>query len=152
MSFNVHESLIVVILFRTDYSHYNQMFRHVVRDHSVFSLQSMMIRTQPESGRLLGSCQDIPWHGACKNVIRKNGSFSQHRHFLHDKFLSNDKSLRIHIGIVIERLFETARSQRILIFIEKRGKVFFSFSNDNLRYLAYYIEHWAIFRSRGRVW
>jgi len=30
------------------------------------------------------------------NVMRENGFFSQHRHFLYDKFLFNGKSLQIH--------------------------------------------------------
>ncbi|KYQ58526.1 hypothetical protein ALC60_02476 [Trachymyrmex zeteki] len=42
------------------------------------------------------ACQETLRHGTCKNIMRENGSFSQHRYFLHDKFLSNDESLQIH--------------------------------------------------------
>jgi len=72
--------------------------------------------------------------------MRKNRSFSQHRHFLHDKFLSNDKSLQIykHWYSHGERLFETVFDHKgswILSHILKRGREFFF--DDNLRNLAY---------------
>ena len=98
-------------------------------DHPVFPLQSMVISTQPRSVILFGFCQKVPWHGMwCKNVMKKN-SFFQHYHFLHNKFLSNDKSLQIHkhwynYG---EWLFETVLDHKIsfLSFIlKRRGSIF----------------------------
>ena len=77
-----------------NYSHRNQAFHHTVRDHPVFPF--MVINTQPESAILFGFYQEIPWPETCKNIVGENGSFSQHRHFLYDKFLSNNKSLQIY--------------------------------------------------------
>jgi len=79
-----------------------------------------VISTQAESAKFFGSCQDIPWLETCKNVIRKNGFFSQYRHFLHNKSSSNDKSLQIHKRWYShsKQLFETVLDQeKILIFI-----------------------------------
>jgi len=59
--------------------------------------------------------------------MRENDSFSQHRHFLHDKFLSNDKSLQIH-KCYSERLFETVLDRKeswFLSLVLKRGYFFF---------------------------
>jgi len=64
-----------------------------------------------------------------KNIVRENGSFSQHRYFLHDKFLSNDKFLQIQKRWHGERLFETVLDRKESWFL-KEGKVIFFFSND----------------------
>ncbi|EGI67624.1 Dual 3',5'-cyclic-AMP and -GMP phosphodiesterase 11 [Acromyrmex echinatior] len=48
----LHIRLIVVTLFRTNYSHCNQAFRHAVQNHLIFPLQSMVISTLPGSAIL----------------------------------------------------------------------------------------------------
>jgi len=63
--------------------------------------------------------------------MRKNGSFSQHHFFLHNKSPSNDKSMQIHNHWYgHSELFETVFNQEnILIFIpyiEMRGESTFS--------------------------
>jgi len=49
--------------------------------------------------------------------MRENGSFPQHRHFLHDKFVSNDKSLQIHERIfIVNDFLKLCLSVKILAF------------------------------------
>ena len=110
-------------------SHRNQAFHHAVRDHPVFPLQSMVISTQSRSA-ILFLTQEVPWHGTRKNIMRENSSFSQHRYFLHDKFLFNDKSLQIYKCWYShnKRLFETVLDHKgswILSHILKRGERYF---------------------------
>jgi len=89
-----------------------------------------MISTQPGSAILFWLCQKILWHGTRKHIMRNNSSFSQHRHFLYDKFLFNNKSLHIHKRWYShdEWHFETVLDHKrswILFHILKRGKRYF---------------------------
>jgi len=126
----------------------NVIIRHFIMH--VFLLQSMVISTQPGNAVLFKLYQEVPRNNRTrKNIMRENSSFSQYRHFFHDKFLSNDKSLQIHKRWCNrgERLFEIVFDHKgswiLSQILKKRGEYFFG--DDNFRNLAYYIWHWAIF-------
>jgi len=102
------------------YSCRDQAFRLVVWDHPVLSF--MVISTQPESARSVGSCQKFPWHG--KNVMCENSPLFQHRYFLHNKFFVNDEFLQIHEWAYCwedcDRLRSNATYRRFYIMSEVR--------------------------------
>ena len=71
------------------------------------------------------------FHRIHKNIMRENSSFSQHRHFLHDKFLSNDKYLQIYkhwYSQWCKRLFEIILNHKgfsiLSHILKKRGEYF----------------------------
>ena len=95
ISFLVSLDIYDSIIFK--YSRHNQVFLVAVRNSPVFSSQSMVINNQLGSIKSIRFCQKFSWHGTRKNVMRENGLLFQHRHFLHDKFLVNYKSLSLQI-------------------------------------------------------
>ena len=80
----------------------------------------MVISNQPESARPVGSYQKFPHYETRKNIMSENGLLFQHRHFLHDKFLVNDESLQIHVGMgmLSQRLRSIAAYCRFYIVSE----------------------------------
>ena len=97
--------------------------------------------------RILSS-QDISWHRACKNVMRKNG-FSRYCHFLHNNLLPTTNPCRSTNDMVtvndFSKLCSIRKKSWLLSIISKNRGGYYSFENDNLHNLTYYIGHWAVF-------
>jgi len=85
--------------------------KHSIKKHKTFQILSRY---------------SMAW--TCKNITRKNGSFSQYRYFLHNKLLlpTTNPCRSTNVDGHSERLFETMLGQeKILTFIsyiEKREK------------------------------